>query len=261
LDNIFEGCEDLEDLLGLQDLVKYPNNYEIPIYLTNMFKDCKKLSNIDPISEWNTNMVYTFESMFSGCSELRDISATFGWDMSNARSIAGMFFNTSLDIINPVNDWDLQNCSIVRAAFSRSPYVYGASEYIYNPPTIDDAYGINWTEVVDRYNNGDLTLDNFFGTDYNFYRRYGKYIIKEEQLMCTIPGYTDKYIAYNPNGVFGSFDVNYKEAHISSLSGYLIIHFIYSNKLPDWYKQMYVDSYRIYYDTLQPGNTISISYV
>lgn len=267
LNDMFNGCEDLEDLLGLQDLIKYPNNYEKPIYFSNMFKDCKKLSNIDPISEWNTNMVYNFDAMFSGCFELSDISATFGWDMSNARTIAGMFFNTSLDIINPVNDWDLQNCSSFKAAFSRSPYVYGASEYIYNPPTIDDAYGIYWTEIVNRYNNGDLVLHNFFDTNYEFYRRYGVDIISEESLRCDIPGYTGKLISYAPNGVFGGFDVNYKDGHISKpegsdhYTGYLNIHFIYSNKLPNWYKQMYVDSYRLRYDTTDPGNTISISYV
>lgn len=224
---MFMGCEYLTDLLGIENLIN--SNYSrnnITVYLAEMFRNCSRLSNINPI---------------------------FGWPFNNVTSIEGMFLrDTSLSSINSAGVWNLIKCEDFTSTFGgQDPY----------NPSILDASEIYWQDPINRYRNGDLGIGNFFiMQSYGHILRIKTYGIP---LDHPIPGYEDKMVSCTSGGVFGGLDAHYIEGSVHAgeiVTGTLVYVFIYTTRLPDWYKQMIVDDAYNYYNEQYPGNAISISY-
>ena len=57
-----------------------------------MFYECKSLSDIKPLQNWNVSNGTNFSHMFSGCSSsLSDINPLQNWNVLNGTNFSGMF--------------------------------------------------------------------------------------------------------------------------------------------------------------------------
>lgn len=255
LGSMFLNCTDLEDLLGIQNLVNYRklSNYGPHVNIAAMFSGCSNLENIDPIANWDTENVIDMTDMFLNCSKLGDIYATYDWNMDNVTSIARMFANTHINgVINEIKKWTLTNCmSIVGALGYCGEYTIESGERVWYTPYIDNAAAIEWTSLVSR-----LTVNQVFGTP-------GSYGIIQYDTFTNREGnreyHTTKY------GTFAEMDMHYLDGRITYdsqtevVSGTVTFHFTYKLKIPEWYMQMIVDNYVNYIKNMYPNKTYNFS--
>lgn len=217
LASMFSYCDDLEDLLGLQELItgyRDLSHYGPFINLAMMFSNDTKLSNIDAISNWETPNVRSTYAMFSGCSELEDIYATYGWDMTNVKRIDSMCSSTKINgSINPINNWSLDNCTNFIGAFAWSGE-WEEDEHgsrIWYTPYIDDASGVLWPDVV-----SELTVENVAIVVYGSIE------------LNSFVSADDVTYFYPTVSLFGGLDIFTWEGPN--------VRFVYSSRLPEWYK-------------------------
>lgn len=81
----FEGCQDLTDIEGISNL-----NTEQVTNMHSMFAGCEKLTSLD-LSSFNTENVTNMYFMFTGCHALTTIYASDKFVVTNVESDAFMF--------------------------------------------------------------------------------------------------------------------------------------------------------------------------
>ncbi len=95
LANLFEGCENLKEIVGLENL-----NTEYVRDMSGMFSGCSSLTDID-LSHFNTENVTNMWGMFDGCSSLTSIDLS-PLNTDNVTDMSEMFYRcyglTSLDL-------------------------------------------------------------------------------------------------------------------------------------------------------------------
>ena len=57
----------------------------------NMFSGCWQLRDITALSNWDVSNVTSMDDMFVYCNQLQDISALANWDVSNVTSMDDVF--------------------------------------------------------------------------------------------------------------------------------------------------------------------------
>jgi protein-tyrosine-phosphatase len=86
LSGMFEGCEELVDLCGLEDW-----NLSNVVNLSGMFRDCRALEDVFSLAEWNISNVSNMAGMFEGCEALKDLSCLDEWDAGEVFDTSGIF--------------------------------------------------------------------------------------------------------------------------------------------------------------------------
>ena len=148
------------------------------------------LSDISPIAttqrdgyeSWNVSNVENFSSMFTGVS-LLDISPLASWDISSAKSLAGMFWQVSgLTNLDALGNWDTSNVENMYGVFAFDSNLYdiggiekwntskvnNLSYFFHFASNISDISSLTTTQR-DGYKSWDVSnVDNFacmFGHD------------------------------------------------------------------------------------------------
>ncbi len=90
--------------------------------VTNMiavFSGCSNLIDISSLSNWNTKNVINTGSMFGGARKLENITPVINFDMASLTNMGGMFYNcNSLIDITPLRNWDVSNVTTMNDLFS-----------------------------------------------------------------------------------------------------------------------------------------------
>ena len=108
--NMFRDCSQLTQL----DVSNWDtSNVQ---YMINTFRSCSSLTQLD-VSNWDTSNVTNMSSMFQDCSSLTQLDVS-NWDMSNVTSIGSMFYNCSKLTTLDVNNWDTSNVTSMGNIFN-----------------------------------------------------------------------------------------------------------------------------------------------
>ena len=102
---MFEDCKSLSNVKGLE-------NWDVSNIKSfhSFFRGCSKLSDISALKNWNVSKVETFFLMFEGCYNLSDLSPLKNWNVSNAFSFQHMFEGCSkLSDISPLQNWNVKD--------------------------------------------------------------------------------------------------------------------------------------------------------
>ena len=122
MQSMFEGCTGLEDISGLANW-----NVGSVTNMKSMFEGCTFLDDISGLSGWarkaskdsqtgktiaarNVSNVTDMSNMFEGCTSLKSLKGLEDWDVSNVRSMSGMFASiiknqNQHDALNPVDGY------------------------------------------------------------------------------------------------------------------------------------------------------------
>lgn len=117
-DYMFENRTDLEDIdlsdWDMSDVVSFDN----------MFRGCINLKDISSFKGWNTSNVRIMKCMFYGCYALTDISALRYWDLSKVLTAVAMFKGcNNLEDIYPLKDWNLDSILYISHIFDDCKYL------------------------------------------------------------------------------------------------------------------------------------------
>ena len=86
--------------------------------ISNMFYECKNLSELSDISKWNTSKITDMSNMFKGCELLYYIPDISGWDTSNVNDMSYMFAECSgLPILPDISKWNISNVTDLSCMF------------------------------------------------------------------------------------------------------------------------------------------------
>lgn len=78
--------------------------------MKGMFSGCTELSDISFLAEWNISNVVSMEGAFCYCISLKDISPLKKWDVSNVNNMSQMFMGCySMIDISPIAKWNVCN--------------------------------------------------------------------------------------------------------------------------------------------------------
>ena len=88
-------------------------------FMSNMFEDCRALTDISSLKKWDVSKVADMACMFCGCRSLVDISALEKWDVSKAAGMSCMFFDCwSLENISAVKKWNISKVADMSHMFN-----------------------------------------------------------------------------------------------------------------------------------------------
>ncbi len=83
------------------------------------FDDCRILTNIDALTNWNTSNVTNMSYMFANCVRLTNIKALTTWDISNVTDMSYMFCRCyNLTNIDALINWDTANVTNMSYMFA-----------------------------------------------------------------------------------------------------------------------------------------------
>ena len=103
--NMFNNCKTLS---SIEDLENW--NLEKVTNISYMFQSCISLSSIIPLKNWNTKNIINTSGMFWGCKSLSNIDILQNWNMENLKKAEGMFYDcTSLLSIKSLSFWNFKN--------------------------------------------------------------------------------------------------------------------------------------------------------
>lgn len=144
---MFRGCTGLTDLSALSNW-RFPTGGETTI--AGMFQDCSSLQNLNGLQTWNVAVLGSLSTaswypssdnpnpqgwdsgLFSGCSNLDDISALKDWlntkDPLSSYDLGGMFKDcVKLTSISDLSQWNLANIASVNSMFRNCTGLIDAS--------------------------------------------------------------------------------------------------------------------------------------
>ena len=109
-----------------------------------MFVNCKKLMNIDALSDWDVSSVTNMYGMFGNCAALTNVDALSGWDVSSVTNMYGMFYNcAALTNVDGLSDWNVGSVTNMREMFDECAAltnVDGLSDW--NVSSVTNMYGM-----------------------------------------------------------------------------------------------------------------------
>lgn len=98
----------------------FENNLDISSVtdISNMFYECKNLSELSDISKWNTSKITDMSYMFKGCELLYYIPDISTWDTSKVNDMSFMFAECSgLTILPDISRWNISNVTDLSCMF------------------------------------------------------------------------------------------------------------------------------------------------
>ena len=122
----FEGCQNLTDIEGISNL-----NTEDVTDMGWMFSNCEKLASLD-ISSFNTKNVESMSAMFSGCNSLTSLDLSH-FNTENVTEMSWMFQGISslsmlnLSSFNTANvidmSWMFSDCTLLTTIYASDKFV------------------------------------------------------------------------------------------------------------------------------------------
>ena len=117
----FYDCRLLTDIDEL-------SNWDVSnvVRMNGTFGYCASLKSLKPLSSWNTSSLSVLASTFAGCSSIENLTGLESWDTSRVYSMDRLFAQCSeLASAGGVEDWDVSNCTWFAYLFS---YCYNLTE-------------------------------------------------------------------------------------------------------------------------------------
>ena len=111
LTGIFPNCEPLIFLAYLSIC------HNIFTNIKEMFYNCRSLSSLPDISEWDTSYVKDMSGLFSGCKLLISFPDISKWNTSKVTDMSGMFFNCNFNFLDDISKWDTKNVKSMKKLF------------------------------------------------------------------------------------------------------------------------------------------------
>ena len=86
--------------------------------MSHMFTDCKSISSLPDISNWNTSNVHNMNNLFSFCESLTSLPDISKWNTSNVIEMLGMFCRlTKITFFPDISGWDTSNVTDMTSMF------------------------------------------------------------------------------------------------------------------------------------------------
>ena len=140
MNNLFKGCNELNNIssianwdvskvetiawlfqgTAISDLTPLSNwNTTSVTSFESTFRAMNNLTSLDGLEDWDTSNVTTFLHAFHGDQSLNDLSALSGWDVSSVQSFVSAFDScTSLTNLNGLNSWNVSGDRDLRFMFT-----------------------------------------------------------------------------------------------------------------------------------------------
>ena len=113
LSNMFKSCGTLYNI----DELKYLNT-KFVTDLSYMFSG-SSVSNIKSLENWDVSKVTNFENMFSECIQLSNINPLKDWNVSSGTNFKYIFKSDSkINNIKPLENWDISKATDLEGIFS-----------------------------------------------------------------------------------------------------------------------------------------------
>jgi surface protein len=106
----FYGCANL-NLSGVADVLDLTGTTS----LFNCFTGCSTLTTINRISEWDTSLVTSLQTMFYLCTNFNQ--SLNNWNIGNVTSIANIFLQAT-SFNQPLNNWNTGNVTNMTSVFN-----------------------------------------------------------------------------------------------------------------------------------------------
>ena len=81
-----------------------------------MFYNCKSLTTIDGIGNWNVSAVRSYMCLFYGCNSLTEIDLS-NWNTEKVTSIQSMFYDCKSLTKVKLSNWNISNISNMNYTF------------------------------------------------------------------------------------------------------------------------------------------------
>lgn len=108
----FQNCKSLTSLEGIAD-------WDVAA-VTNMsylFDNCGSLTQLAGLENWNTGANKTLAYAFQDCVAITDLSPLAGWNVSKVTSMESTFAGTSLTEFTSLKDWRLDAATSIEGMF------------------------------------------------------------------------------------------------------------------------------------------------
>ena len=106
LSHIFRECKSLTSLPNISNW-----NTNNVINMSDMFYGCLSLSSLPDISKWNTNNITNMHWMFRECSSLSSLPDISKWNINNIKDMRYMFYGcSSLSSLPDISEWNTSKC-------------------------------------------------------------------------------------------------------------------------------------------------------
>jgi surface protein len=91
-----------------KEVVSLPKNLQQPPGHCVSFRNCRKLTDISPLRNWDARKLTSLNRLFYGCSELRDISPLAFWNTCNVTNMVRVFNECyKLSDLRALSLWDV----------------------------------------------------------------------------------------------------------------------------------------------------------
>lgn len=111
--------EAFADCINLKTIIcESPQNIVVTS-MKGMFANCRELTDITFLAEWNICSLKSTEETFKFCTKLQDISPLAQWDVSSVKVMTKMFMGcSSLKTLSALSDWNLRSIRDVSSMFA-----------------------------------------------------------------------------------------------------------------------------------------------
>lgn len=86
----------------------------------SLFSGCSNLTDISGLSHWDTSELTSMQSIFSGCTSLSDLSPIRSWNTSKVQNMYWAFQKCGLTNANSLANWDTHTVTDMTNAFANS---------------------------------------------------------------------------------------------------------------------------------------------
>ena len=109
-DETFKDCTNLKSIKNIQPADIWS--------MKGLFNNCKQLTDINFMKDWNIYAVDSLVSVFQSCEQLADINILSTWDVSNVLSMKEMFRDCkNIDTLEPLRNWDTSKVTDMEGLF------------------------------------------------------------------------------------------------------------------------------------------------
>ncbi len=164
MSQMFDNMDKLSNISGLSDW-----DTSNTVYMGELFSSDESLADISSLANWDTSNVTQISAMFLGDTSLSDISALSRWDTSKVTHAGQMFSGTRITNVDALADWDTSSLKYISSIFSAATNladISGLSHW--NTSKIEDLYGVfSSTKItnVDALATGQREGDDYVSWD------------------------------------------------------------------------------------------------
>ena len=213
----FEGCQDLTDIEGISNL-----NTEDVTDMGWMFSNCEKLASLD-ISSFNTKNVESMSAMFSGCNSLTSLDLSH-FNTENVTDMRAMFSGFEKLVSIDLSHFNTENVTDMSFMFSGSTSLTSLDLSHFNTEKVTDMRWMfqNCTALTTIYASDKFVVTNVESDAFMFAeceKLKGAIEYDENKTNSSYANYTTGYFTFKVptsiNAISGNdkaeyFDINGK---------------------------------------------------